>query len=133
MGSLDTNLLLRLFLGDVPDQAEKIGNMLAAAKPNSFEVADAVLFECVWVMSGPMYGLDRRIIADIMMQLTRIPQIKCNRALIERVVPLYVRHPRLSFIDVCLVTCAEFSDALPLLTYDKKLAKALPKLTKLVA
>src|SRR6266536_1302471 len=126
MPSLDTNLVLRLLLLDVLEQAEAVEELLAASKPGSFQLVDGVLFECVWVLSGPMYGLDRRIIADLMMQLTRMPQIDCNRGLIERDMPLYVRHTNLSFIDVCLAVTAELSETVPLLTYDKKLARTLP-------
>ncbi len=133
MSSLDVNLVLRLLLEDHPGQTPEVISLLESGRAGEFEVADAVLFECVWVMQGSSYDLDRRMISDLLMQLTKIDRINCNRALIERVVPRFVHHPSVSFMDACLATYAELNDALPLLTYDKKLARAFPRLVKLLS
>ena len=128
MQSLDTNIVLRLLVGDVPEQAAKIEEMLAAAKPNSFAVADAVFFECAWVLSGPLYGFDRGMVGDMLLQVTRIGQINCNRTMLQRAIPRYVQNSTISFTDACLVTYVELNNAAPLLTFDKHLAKAIPEL-----
>src|SRR6266568_3591210 len=102
MASLDTNILMRFLLSDVPETAQKITDNLANASPNSYAVADAVFFELAWVLAGPVYQFSRSLIGDMLLQITAIEQINCNRTLIERAVPLFVAHPKLSFIDVSL-------------------------------
>lgn len=130
MKSLDTNVLLRLLVNDIPEQAAKVEDLLASAKPNSFAVADAVFFECAWVLAGPLYGFNRDVIGSMLLHITQIDQINCNRALVQRAVPRYVGHKTISFIDACLATYAELNQATPLLTFDKNLAKALPDLVE---
>lgn len=125
MKSLDTNIVLRFLLHDNPVQSPQITQMIAAARPNSFAVADAVLFECVWVLQSGNYQFDRQLIGDLVLRLTRIEQISCNRVMVERVVPLYLKHAAISFIDLALVVYAELNNAQPLLTYDKKMLRQL--------
>lgn len=127
MKSLDTNITLRLLLQDVPEQLNRVITLIDSSKPNSLLVADAVFFECVWIMSGKMYNFDRTLIGKLLIQVTEIPQINCNRAMLEKAVPLYVANNQISFIDACLVAYAELNGATPLLTSDKKLVAALPK------
>lgn len=128
--SLDTNVVLRLLVGDVPEQAAKIEDMLAAAKPNSFAVADAVFFECAWVLSGPLYGFGRSMVGDMLLQVAGIGQVSCNRTMLRQAIPRYVQNKAISFMDSCLVTYAEINNATPLLTFDKHLAKAVPELAE---
>lgn len=125
--SLDTNIVLRVLLQDQPTVAAKIMDMIEAANANSLAVADVVLFETVWVMQGDSYKLDRQLIAKLLERFIRIEQINCNRALFARVLPAFVKQPAVSFIDIALAGYAELNDATPLLTLDKKLAKALPQ------
>ncbi len=127
MTSFDTNIVLRLILQDAPQQTDKIIDRIEKAKPGSIMIADAVFFEIVWVLSGSIYEFERPLIAKLLLQITEIPQINCNRNLLERAVPLYVKHPEISFIDACLAVYAELNNAAPLVTFDKKLAKALPQ------
>lgn len=126
MRSLDTNLLLRLVLRDNAAVADYLEAFLASAKPGSFQVADAALFEMVWILAGPFYGYSRQDVAAALQQIVDISQINCNRALLFKVLPLYIKHPKLSFIDICLGVYAELNKAVPLLTFDKQLAKTLP-------
>jgi predicted nucleic-acid-binding protein len=128
--SLDTNVVLRLLLGDVTEQEVRVRQMLERGRPGSFVLADAVIFECVWVLSGPVYGFGRQFIGDLLLQLIDIPQINCNRDMISRAVIRYEKYPAISFMDACLATYAELGEAVPLLTFDKNLAKALPKLAQ---
>ncbi len=127
MISIDTNVVLRLLLGDQPSQTEKIIALIDKAKPGSIMIADAVFFEMVWVLSGKPYDLDRALIGKLLRQLMTIPQLNCNRNLLEQAIPRYLAHLDISFIDACLATYAELNQATPLLTLDKRLISALPK------
>lgn len=127
MKSLDTNITLRLLLHDVPEQLNRVIVLIDKSKSGSLGIADAVFFECVWILSGKVYDFDRGLIGRLVLQVTDIPQINCNRTMLEKAVPLYVKHQKISFVDACLAAYAELNDALPLLTFDKKLATALPE------
>jgi predicted nucleic-acid-binding protein len=130
--NLDTNITLRLLLQDGPDQLEKVVALIDDSKPNSLSVADAVFFECVWILSGEMYNFDRTLIGKLLIQVAEIPQINCNRAMLVKAVPLYVANTQITFIDTCLTVYAELNGATPLLTFDKKLVSALPKTTAIL-
>ncbi len=130
MASLDTNAVLRLMLRDVPEQADRVSTLISGAKQGSIMIADAVFFEAVWVMSSPVYGLERPLIGKLLLQVAQIPQINCNRELLVRAVPLYVKHEGISFVDACLAVYAELNEAAPLLTFDRRLVKALPKMVR---
>lgn len=127
MQSIDTNVVLRLLLRDVPGQLDKANSLIDKASHNGLAVNDAVFFECVWILSGKMYGFEREHIARLLLQIIEIPQINCNNAMLEKALPLYAKHPAISFIDACLSVYAELDNAKPLLTFDKKLAASLPK------
>jgi predicted nucleic-acid-binding protein len=125
--SLDTNIILRLLLHDVPEQLTRVVALIDNSKSGSLGIADAVFFECVWILSGKQYNFERELIGKLLLQVADIPQVNCNRAMLERAVPLYVKHKKISFVDACLAVYAELNDAMPLLTFDKKLVSALPK------
>ncbi len=131
MKSLDTNALLRLVLADVPKQTAVVEGLLADTSQR-FAVADMVFAEIVWVLQGESYGYDRERIATNIKSILAIGHINCNRAMLEKAVPLYVSHAKISFIDACLSVYAELNNATPLLTFDKKLASSLPKATAIL-
>lgn len=126
MKSLDTNIVLRFLLQDNTVQSPEITRLLQAAKPNSFAVADVVIFECVWILQGKSYQMERELIASLLARFISIDQINCNRVMVERVLSLYLKHPAISFIDLALSVYADFTNAQPLLTYDKKMLAQLP-------
>lgn len=126
MRSIDTNVVLRLLLRDIQGQLNKVNALIDESNQKGLVVKDAVFFECVWILSGKMYGFEREHIARLLLEVADIPQINCNKTMLEKALPLYVKHPTISFIDACLSVYAELDDAKPLLTFDKKLASSLP-------
>jgi predicted nucleic-acid-binding protein len=128
MKNLDANLLLRLILADIPEQAAAIESLFADAA-QTYAIADMAFAEIVWILHGATFSYSREHVALNLQAILKIEQINCNRAMLERAVPLYVHHPGISFVDACLAAYAELNGAKPLLTFDKRLAKALPDLT----
>lgn len=118
-GSLDTNTLLRLILGDVPEQTDAIERLLA--KGGIFKVTDAVLTEMIYVLEKVLHK-DRVLIQENVFAITRHKQFLTNKKLFERCMPLYRAHPKLSITDCLLVAHAELDNA-PLYTFDKDIAK----------
>lgn len=116
--SLDTNVLLRLVLDDVPEQSKIIKALLNAK--TKYQVADPALIEMVFVLEK-VYQLERPYIVDNIMFIVRHPQFICNRTLFETIVPVYLFEPALSITDCALLGYARLNNATPLYTFDKKL------------
>ncbi len=126
MASIDTNIVLRLILQDSDEQVSKINDYISKQSAGKLILEDAVLFEVVWILSGSNYQLSRQLVAKALLKIAGITQIRCNRPLLFKALPIYVKHPKLSFVDICLACYAELNNATPLLTFDKALAKTLP-------
>jgi predicted nucleic-acid-binding protein len=130
-GSLDANVLLRLLLNDVPDQHKTVVKLFGNAT-GQFVVSDTAIIEVVFVLCGKTYNFTRQQTIEAINGLMKLKEINCNSTLFEKVLPLFVNHPRLSFEDCCLSVYATLNDAEPLWTFDKKLASQATS-AKLVA
>jgi predicted nucleic-acid-binding protein len=123
-GSLDANVLLRLLLNDIADQHQAVIKLFDKAT-GQFAVADTAVIEVVFVLERH-YDFDRPAIAGAIEELMSLAEINCNRTLFKKALPLFVKHPGLSFEDCCLTTYAELNGAKPLWTFDRKLAHQAP-------
>jgi predicted nucleic-acid-binding protein len=119
-GSLDTNVLLRLLLGDIPSQHNSVKRLFTEVS-GQFSVADTAVIELVFALQRH-YGFTRRQVAEAVTGLMQLSEINCNRTLFEKALSMFLEHPALSFEDTCLATYATLSNAEPLWTFDKKLA-----------
>lgn len=122
-GSLDTNIVLRLIMGDVPHQLELAKSLLETCHL-PLRVDDAVFVEIEYALRKH-YGMNRQQIAELLDNIITQPKISCSLALLSEVLPLYSIHPNLSFVDIYLTVAAEISNAHPLYTFDQNLAKHL--------
>ncbi|MFD3593540.1 PIN domain-containing protein [Nocardia sp. NPDC058640] len=119
-GSLDANIVLRLLLDDVPEQSEAVITLLEdAASP--FVISDIAVVEVVFVLCRH-YQFTRAEAAEAIETLMTVAEVEVNERLFRRALPLFVECPKLSFEDCCLAALAELADAVPLWTFDKKLA-----------
>lgn len=130
VGSLDTNVLLRLLLDDVPLQKRAVEKLLDAG--GVFEVADGALFEMVFVLEK-VYAMNRILIKENVNVITGNKQFLCNKKLFAHCMPLYVQHENLSIIDCALLTYARLQGATPLCTFDKDLVRVANGDAKIVA
>jgi len=121
-GSLDTNVVLRLIVDDVPGQGAAARRLL---RRGTFHISDAAIVEAAFVL-GRHYKYSRAEQAALLVALAALPSIHCNLALLSRAFDLYVDHPKLSFEDCYLLTAAEQADATPFYTFDSKLASQTP-------
>lgn len=120
-GSLDANVLLRVILGDIPEQRAQAIQLLNTGE---FMVADTAVIEAFFVL-GRNYGMTRKSATRVVGEFLGQSNIHCNYTLLTKTFPLYVAHPALSFEDCYLAAHAEHSKALPLYTFDQKLAHQL--------
>ena len=119
-GSFDTNVLLRLLLNDIPDQHDAVKKLLEHAA-SQFDITDTAIIELVFALDR-YYGFNRLQIAEAIDGLMKLKEINCNQALFESALPLFINHSGLSFEDCCLAVYARLNNAVPLWTFDKKLA-----------
>lgn len=122
--SLDTCVLLRAFVGNVPSQASA-ARRLIGDNTRRFHINDLVFFESVYILQKS-YAWPRRAIATALAGLIGRKNISCNRNFLYQVLDDYVTHPSLSFADCYLARSAQISDLRPFYTFDHKLAHQLP-------
>ncbi len=120
-GSLDPNIVLRLMRHDLPEQTRQAAELLDSVD-EPFEVADIVFVEVAHVLER-YYGVSRPTIQTLLLEFARLDSVNCNASLLKQALPTYVNHPALSFEDCCLAAYAEIQKALPLYTFDRKLAR----------
>jgi predicted nucleic acid-binding protein len=129
--SLDTSVLVRILTKDKPEDCRKALNFLNQGL--EFIVEDIALSETIYVLET-IYDKSREEIIDLVnFFLTRYAdKIEYNHELTSLVFPFYLTHPKISFNDCYLASCAEIKGAEPLMTFDKKLASQHPS-AKLLA
>lgn len=115
---IDTNVLLDWLLDRDPQRTAVIDKLIANSE--ELQIPDMALAELVFVLSRH-YGLSRDMVAQNVAKILAEPVFNCNRMLFRRVLPDYVKHSALSFIDCCLLQYASLQNVLPLWTSDKKL------------
>jgi predicted nucleic-acid-binding protein len=119
--SIDTNVLLRLTIRDLPAQYEQAKRLVFDRKDSKFLVADVALIEYVFALATH-YRKGREQIVEMVSYVVSLPQIQCNKAVFHEACELYIGHPKLSFEDCYLAAYAGRKEAVPLWTFDRKLA-----------
>lgn len=122
-GSLDTNIVLRLLVHDVPEQTRQAAALLDHTT-GQLAVADLVFVESVHVLER-YYQIERSRIRTLLSEFMRLEKLNCNRVMLDKALIPFVAHPALSFEDCCLAAYAELNGALPLYTFDQKLARQI--------
>ena len=134
LAALDTNVLLRLVVRDPLEQYERVRELLAMPRAR-FRVSDYAFIELVFALDR-YYDLSRDQIADTVLGIVAIDTIECNGITVASAVEFWRTHPKLSFEDCLMAEDAESHDAVPLWTFDHKLAnqhsaaKEVPSLSR---
>lgn len=123
MASVDTNVLLRWLLGDVPKQADRVDQLIASG--TTLHIEDAALIEVVFVLERVML-LSRASVAQAIAAIISTAAFDLDRGCWRTVSADYVVHPKLSVADVYGAHRAVQRGATPLYTFDRKLASQLP-------
>lgn len=119
--SLDTNVIVRLVVGDVPAHTAAASVLLESRK---CYVSDVVVAEAVYTLQR-IYGLERSEITRMLLYIFRTSQVIYNSRLLDAVFEFYERRSSLSFVDCYAAMEAGIRDH-ELATFDKKLTKAFP-------
>ena len=121
---LDTNVLLRFALKDVPEEFVRAKDLLETPGM-TFIVADAAWIEIAYALQHH-YQLDRLAIVDVIESLMSIDSIKTTGSVISSTCAAFLAHPKLSFTNCYLAAYAAEIAAAPLYTFDEKLANQHP-------
>lgn len=120
--TIDTNILMRVILNDVPTLTDKAIHLLADTS-KTFIIPDVVFCEIVHVMNRSL-GYERAdLTREIATVLSAFYNLNYDLHIITEVFNDYVAHPALSFEDCYLAYYATKVKATPLWTFDQKLAK----------
>jgi len=122
-GSLDTNVLLRFIMDDVPDQTQQCISLFSMPG-RRYQTADAVWIEVAYALEHH-YQLNRDETAAAITSVLSLDAIEANRGVIVRTCSDYRTHPQLSFVDCYLSAQASQAKAEPLYTFDQKAQRQL--------
>lgn len=119
--SIDTNVLLRIILGDNLKQREAALKLLKRTG-TTFYLSNVAVAEVVFVLEK-LIGYER---ADVRENLLRVlgayNNIEYEAEILRRALDVYVEHRSLSFDDCFLAEESAFKTYEPLWTFDHKLA-----------
>lgn len=117
MISLDTSVLLRFLLEDVPEQTVAAARIVEARR---VYITDVVAVEAVYVMEK-VYTLDRQDIVALLLQFLGLPHVVYNKYFLKEVLDMYGIHAVLSIVDCYAAVEARIYQN-RLATFDKRLA-----------
>lgn len=120
MAALDTNIVIRLIIGDDPKQA-RAAEKLVASEPCT--IAPSVLMECEWVLRAG-YHLDAKLIAASMRDLLGLSNIDASDPVTTQHV-LRGYEAGLDFADA--LHAAQRVEGETFATFDKKFVQRAPK------
>ena len=116
MNSLDTNIVLRFLLNDIPAQT-KIATRLISTSP--VYVSDVVITETAYVLEQTLKH-DRRFICAILRMFLGLQSVFYNDHVLPNVIDLFEKKPSLSFVD-CYAAMEAKVFGTNLYTFDEKL------------
>ncbi|MCL2504469.1 MAG: PIN domain-containing protein [Coriobacteriia bacterium] len=119
--SIDTNVLLRLLLKDIPEQHAK-AKALIGQPGIIFMVSDTAMVELVFVLERH-YCIGRHHIVEMVKALMGLGKLEISRTVLRGALETYEKSPRLSYEDCYLAQRAAASGSTPLWTFDEKLAR----------
>ena len=123
MIALDTNVLVRYLVRDIPEQAEAARTLLEGLTPEAPGfISREVTIETAWVLERS-YGFSREQIADILETLTAIESLIVEAGDDVARAALRFRQGGADFADLMILAAAERAGASSLYTFDLTLAR----------
>ena len=129
--SIDTNVLIRAVLTQDTAQS-RLARDLLSQPGRRFEVSALAWAELAHALSAH-YGLSREQIAEMVTAIIGMDSIRARSDILPAALAFYQIHPKVSFEDCYMAETARQSGAVPLWTFDKKLASQHPAAQLLVS
>jgi predicted nucleic-acid-binding protein len=118
MNSLDTNVVLRYLLNDVPEQSIKSKKIITGS---TSYITDVVAAEIVFVLER-VIGMKRSDIVRLVKSFLSLPNMIYNDFFLDQALDLYGASKNLSIVDCYAATEAKVYGN-TLFTFDKELVK----------
>ena len=124
MESIDTNVLVRLVVRDDGAQARRAeGVFRRALESEGVRISPLVLAETVWVLRSG-YKFDRASIVEVLRRLLEIEGVSVEGEPDVRAALAAFETGTADFADYLILESARRASALPLWTFDEKLASS---------
>ncbi len=127
---VDTNLIVRFLTGEPEEQAVRAKNLFAANDSGELvlRVVPLVVAEVVFVLSGKVYGYERREVASALTAFLQSPSLDVQeRDVVLLALELYRDHP-IDYVDACFAATARLADH-DVASFDADFEK-IPKLSR---
>jgi len=118
---LDTNLIIRFLVNDLPEQANQVEQLLKGAGVGTLEISDLVIAEIVYVLLS-YYEVEKIAVIEKIGLLIEFEKIKCHKKLIKTTLEIYKENP-VSFVDAYLTALVVEGKNSLIYSFDKDLAK----------
>ena len=117
MTSLDTNVVLRFLLDDVPEQTQKATKII---EKDQVYVTDVIAVEIIYVLEKVIL-ISREDICRLMVDFLGFANVVHNQYFLLDAIHHYKSHPALSIVD-CYASAEAKAYTNHLATFDKRLA-----------
>ena len=123
MTALDTNVLMRYLVGDVPEQAEAARVLIDSLIPDEpGYICREVVLEVAWVLERS-YGFTRSQVAEALMDLTASDTLVVENSDDVAAAAYRFRQSGVGFSDLMILRAAERANSTPLQTFDQRFAR----------
>ena len=123
MSALDTNVLVRYLVGDVPEQAEAARELIEGLTPDEPGfICREVVLEVAWVLERT-YRFTRNQVAEALMDMTASDSIVVEDSDDVAAAAYRYRRGGVGFSDLMILKAAERANAAPLHTFDQRFAR----------
>ena len=123
MTALDTNVIVRYLVGDHPEQAEAARVLLEGLiAGNPGFICREVVMEVGWVLERA-YRFTRAQIAEVLLDLTASDSLVVEHSDDVAAAAYRYRQDGVGFSDLMVLAAAERAGAVPLYTFDRRLAR----------
>jgi len=119
---LDANMILRLFMRDVPESAAEVINII-----DNYPVMllPEVAAEVIFVMTK-FYHVERSVTADSLLELLTLDNVTTNCGTVLKTGVQFYKETSLDFVD-CLLCAYHTEEGYEICTFDKKLKKLIKR------
>ncbi len=124
MKGLDTNVLVRLLVGDDAAQTKRVANLLQSAERvgERFFVSNLVLLELAWVLDSA-YGCTRAEVLEALERLTMMPVLHIDNLDVVHRAIAQGHKGKQDIADLLIGCCAAANGCTAVLTFDKAAAR----------
>ena len=128
MSTLDTNVLVRYLVRDIPEQADAARELIEGLTPDDPGfICREVVLEVAWVLERT-YRLTRTQVAEALMDLTASDSLIVENSDDVAAAAYRYRQGGVGFSDLMILKAAQRANAAPLYTFDHRLSR-MPEAT----